>query len=117
MDRDCSPEVRQAARRLRREMTPAEERLWIVLRNRAVNAHKFRRQHPLHGFVLDFYCAAAKLCVELDGGVHDEQQERDEARTAVLETHGIRVLRFRNEEVFADVNAVVRAISQAAAAC
>ncbi|HEX8393415.1 MAG TPA: endonuclease domain-containing protein [Longimicrobium sp.] len=111
--RDSSPEVRAQAKHLRNSATPAEQRLWRLLRGRAVNGLKFRRQHPLHGFVLDFYCADARLCVELDGGVHEGQRERDEQRTEVLRTHGIRVIRFPNEQVFHDLPGVLNQITRA----
>jgi very-short-patch-repair endonuclease len=115
--RHSSTEVRAAARALRRVETPAEQRLWRVLRNRAVNGLKFRRQHPLHGCVLDFFCAEVGLCIELDGTVHDDplQRERDEARTAHLAAHGISVIRFRNDEVLDDLPTVLRRIARAAA--
>ena len=114
--RHSSREVRAAAKALRGAETPAEQRLWRVLRGRAVNGLKFRRQHPLHGFVLDFFCAEVGLCVELDGSVHDDplQRERDEARTAHLAAHGIGVIRFRNEEVLDDLPTVLRRIARAA---
>ena len=104
-----------AARELRRNETPAERALWRVLRDRGVNGLRFRRQHPLGGFVLDFYCAEVSLCVEVDGGVHDAQQERDAHRTASLALRGIRVIRFRNEEVLTDLPFVLRRIAKAAA--
>ncbi len=115
--RHSSSEVRAAARALRRAETPAEEKLWRVLRRRAVNGLKFRRQHPLHGCVLDFFCAEVGLCVELDGGVHDDpdQHERDDARTAHLEARGILVIRFRNEDVLHDLPTVLQRIARAAA--
>jgi very-short-patch-repair endonuclease len=111
--RDSSPEVRAQTRALRNSATPAEQRLWRLLRGRAINGLKFRRQHPLHGFVLDFYCAEANLCVELDGGVHDDQQARDQERTNVLQAHGIRVIRFPNEQVFNDLPGVLNRIARA----
>jgi very-short-patch-repair endonuclease len=115
--RHSSREVRSAAKALRQAETPAEQRLWRVLRGRAVNGLKFRRQHPLHGCVLDFFCAEVGLCVELDGSVHDDphQRERDGARTAHLAAHGIRVIRFRNEEVLHDLPTVLQRIARAAA--
>jgi very-short-patch-repair endonuclease len=114
--RHSSREVRAAAKALRRAETPAEQRLWRVLRGRAVNGLKFRRQHPLHGCVLDFFCAEAGLCVELDGSVHDDplQRERDDARTAHLAARGIRVIRFRNEAVLDDLPTVLQRIARAA---
>ena len=113
--RNTSPAVRARAKMLRTEQTPAERMLWRVLRDRAVNGLKFRRQHPLDGFVLDFFCAEAKLCVELDGGIHDGQRERDAERTAQLEARGLRVIRFRNEEVIDDISSVLTRIAKAAA--
>ncbi|HEX6042535.1 endonuclease domain-containing protein [Longimicrobium sp.] len=114
MQRKTSRTVRARARELRQEETYAERLLWRVLRNRAVNGLKFRRQHPLDGFVIDFFCAEARLCVELDGGIHDPQQERDAARTAQLEARGLRVIRFRNEEVENEMDSVLRRIAKAA---
>ncbi len=72
--------VQQRARELRQEMTPAEKTLWEQLRNRKLGGFKFRRQHPLDRFIVDFYCAACKLIVEVDGDIHDLQQERDAIR-------------------------------------
>jgi very-short-patch-repair endonuclease len=117
MSRNTSYEVWAAAREMRKNPTPAEKALWLVLRNRAVNGLRFRRQHALDGLVLDFYCPEVRLCVELDGGVHDtpEQQERDAARTAHLQARDIRVLRFRNDEVLTDMRSVLTRIAKAAA--
>ncbi len=98
------------ARQLRRGMTEAEARLWSGLRGWKIA--KFRRQHPLGRFILDFYCAEARLCVEVDGAVHDEQQERDAERTTHLQQLGIRVVRFRNGQVLADTPAVLRRIER-----
>ena len=111
--RRTSKAVRQAAKRLRRDAMPAERALWRVLRQRAVNGLRFRRQHPVDGLVLDFYCAECKLCVEVDGEVHEAQEERDAARTEKLALRGIRVLRFPNETVLTDMSAVLRAIVEA----
>jgi very-short-patch-repair endonuclease len=109
-----SRQIQQAARALRRPMTPAEEVLWAALRRNQLAGLHFRRQHAIGRFVLDFYCSSRKLCVELDGPIHDEQQERDEARTAALAHQGIRVIRFRNEEVFSNLASVLRRIELAA---
>jgi very-short-patch-repair endonuclease len=95
-------------------MTEAEQVLWTALRGRRMGGLRFRRQHPVGRFVLDFYCAAAKLCVEVDGGIHDEQTERDEERSAVLAAGGYRVLRVRNEEVLAALPSVLARIERAA---
>src|SRR5688500_10133767 len=109
-----SQSIHQAAKALRRPMTKAEEVLWSALRRNQVAGLHFRRQHATGRFILDFYCAARKLCVEVDGSIHDEQRERDEARTQALAHQQIRVIRFRNEEVLNDLKSVVRRIEIAA---
>jgi very-short-patch-repair endonuclease len=113
--RGSSPELQARARELRRAPTPAERKLWNRLRGWGIG--KFRRQHPLDRFILDFYCPAARLCVEVDGGIHDDpdQLARDRARTETLAAMGIRVIRFRNEEVLHDPGAVLRKIEEALA--
>ena len=108
--------VQEAAGRRRAAMTPAERSLWAALSGRQLGGLRFRRQHPLGPFVLDFCCPARGLVVELDGAGHDdpEQAGRDAARSARLRDHGYRVLRFRNEEVLADRPRVLDAIAAAA---
>ena len=101
------------ARDLRRRQTPAERRLWAVLRDGRLHGWKFRRQHPAGRFVLDFYCPAAALVVELDGPIHAYQTDYDEARTAYLEECGARVLRFRNAEVMTELPGVLDRIRAA----
>jgi len=104
----------QAARDLRKNQTDAEEVLWQLLRNRRLLGYKFRRQHPMEeGMILDFYCHASKLAIEVDGGYHDAgtQKKRDAERTTLLETKGIRVIRFRNEEVLKETERVLRDIA------
>ena len=101
-----------AARTLRGAMTDAEQRLWRCLRRKQLGGFRFRRQPPLYRFVLDFYCCEAKLAIELDGGQHNAPDARiqDIARTKYLMDHGIRVLRFWNNEVFRDTDAVLQKI-------
>ncbi|XES83618.1 endonuclease domain-containing protein [Franconibacter pulveris] len=84
------------ARQLRRQLTDQERLLWRLLRDRRFAAHKFRRQHPVGPFILDFACCQAKLAVELDGGQHAEHRAYDARRTAWLQAHGWTVLRFWN---------------------
>jgi very-short-patch-repair endonuclease len=108
--RGASVEMVEQARRFRQHQTDAEEVLWQVLRDRQLHGIKFRRQAAVSRFIFDFYCPAAKLVIELDGPVHDHQQERDEARTAALEARGFRVIRFRNEEVFEELPSVLERI-------
>lgn len=102
--------VKQRARELRQEMTQAEVVLWARLRNRGLGSLKFRRQHPIGSFVVDFYCDRFQLVVEIDGAVHDGQQARDEARTAWLTERGYQIVRFRNEEVLENLSAVLEKI-------
>jgi very-short-patch-repair endonuclease len=96
------------ARELRREMSPAEIKLWQVLRSRPQNL-KFRHQHPMGPFVADFYCAARKLIVEVDGVTHDmgNNPARDARRDAWMQQRGYRIVRVRAAEVMADVEAVL----------
>ena len=111
-----SSQTVQTARRLRRQLTDAEQVLWSALRDSRMQGIKFRRQHPFGPYVLDFFCVNAQLAVELDGGIHDqpEQKDYDAERTAFLEANGLRVLRFRNEEIADKLDDVMRAILEAA---
>lgn len=105
--RDTTEQIEANAIELRRKQTPTEAVLWERLRNRQIGGQKFRRQHPIGRYVLDFYCAEWKLAVELDGESHDTRQEYDRARTAWLEALGIEVLRFQNMEVVLDIDSVL----------
>src|SRR3546814_3816191 len=93
--------LRDYARRLRRDKTTVEQRLWAGLRDRQLDGYKFRRQLPRGAFVADFACLECKLVVELDGGQHAEpiQSEDDRKRSAWLQAEGYRVIRFWNHEV------------------
>lgn len=110
----ASPELFVKAKQLRRNQTPAEKRLWTYLNANRLGGFRFKAQHPLHQFIADFYCHAARLVIELDGSVHDtlEQREYDENRTYMIEEFGIRVIRFRNQEVFSTINSVLEIIKQ-----
>ena len=96
-------------RALRHNMTDAEKALWQRLRGKQMKGCKFRRQHPFGDFILDFVCLEARLVVEVDGGQHYESS-RDELRDQVLTLAGFRVLRFWNNQVLLEVEAVVEAI-------
>jgi len=111
--RGTRPEHKEAARALRQPLTPAEHVLWQALRDRKLAGLKFRRQHAVGAFILDFYCPAHKLVVELDGGIHHRQAGYDEARSAHLSSYGYRLIRFRNEEVLADLPSVLQRIRDA----
>jgi very-short-patch-repair endonuclease len=98
------------ARRLRNAGTDAERRLWHYLRHQQLAGHKFRRQHPLAGYIVDFVCLPAHLVVELDGGQHLDALIYDEARTHALQRQGYRVLRFWNDDVLLRTSDVVAEI-------
>lgn len=100
------------ARALRREMTPAERLLWEHVRNRRCGGFKIRRQQVVKGFVADFYCESAKLAIEVDGDVHDdtEQRKTDFHRGKVFKTHGIKTIRFENENVLLHITDVLKKI-------
>ena len=100
-------------RKLRRNMTDAERKLWSLLRNRQVEGFKFRRQHAFENYILDFVCLEKKIVVEVDGGQHQESRAEDGIRTNVLEKAGFRVLRFWNNEVLQEFEAVAAQILQA----
>jgi len=106
----------QYGRELRKEATEAEKLLWTELRNTKLNGLKFRRQHPIDKFIVDFYCHEKKLVTELDGNIHDEKvnKEYDEARSAMLAGLNVIVLRFRNEEVINNMKNVLEKISDVA---
>ena len=106
------PDKLAFAKQLRREMTPAERRLWNALRRNALDGFHFRRQQVIEGYIADFYCDAAKLAIELDGGVHQEQWKYDESRDQAIASVGVRVLRISNDAML-DVEAVVEHIRQA----
>ncbi|QTC91250.1 endonuclease domain-containing protein [Brevundimonas goettingensis] len=103
---------------LRRSLTPPEARLWICLKNGGLAGLKFRRQRPEGPYILDFYCVAAKLAVEVDGAVHDQpdQIEHDRRRTAWLARQGIEVIRFQALSIRDNLDGVLVAIREAAEA-
>jgi len=99
----------QRAKELRREMTPAEKMLWKEVRANKLGVH-FRRQQVIAGFIVDFYCHKAALVVEVDGDIHDLQQEEDARRQKVLSEMGLRIVRFENDEILRDLSTVVEKI-------
>src|SRR5215469_4596454 len=102
----------KVARTLRRRMTDDERKLWRELRNRNFGRLKFRRQQPIGPYIVDFVSFEAKLIIELDGTQHSEQDRRsaDEVRTRFLESQGFRVVRYWNNEVFKEFDAVLNSI-------
>lgn len=110
----ASPEIHKRAKELRKQMTPAEKVLWNFLKNKSLEGFKFRRQHPIDKYIVDFYCHQKKLVIEVDGSIHDQldQKEYDSGRTSVLEEFGLKVIRFRNEEVLDNFQSVIGRISK-----
>jgi very-short-patch-repair endonuclease len=94
------PTTLERARTLRANQTESERRLWSELRGRRLGGWKWRRQAPVGPFIVDFYCPAARLVVELDGSQHLDQPDCDERRTRYLERGGLRVLRFGSENIW-----------------
>lgn len=114
--RGTTQQTEQAARQLRQHLTPAEAYLWNALRHRQLAGLKFRCQHPVGRFIVDFYCPSCKLVIEVDGAIHSQQEVYDEARTKQLELFGYRVVRVTNEEVMNDLQTVLARIVKAAEA-
>jgi len=104
--------MKQLARKLRHNQTDAENLLWRHLRNRQLNGFKFRRQYWIESYIVDFACVEQKIVVELDGGQHASETMRtnDRKRTAFLESHGFKVLRFWNNEIIQETKAVLETI-------
>lgn len=107
--------LKEPARALRTSMTDVEQALWHRIRRKQIQNVQFYRQKPLRSFIVDFYCPAAKLVVELDGSQHFEtgHQAKDRARDVALAGLGLRVLRFDNRQVLLEMDAVLAAIDEA----
>ena len=103
------------ARRHRDNPTPAEAILWDALKNKQLSGYKFRREHPVSNYIVDFYCHSKKVTVEVDGGYHftPHQKAYDDYRTSVLNELGITVIRFTNEEVINNCKGVLEQILEA----
>src|SRR5690606_789572 len=111
------PELKQKmhvlASELRREPTTSEDVLWQALRNRKLEGRKFRRQHPIGAFVVDFLCAEEMLVVEVDGKIHESQREADALRQEIIESLGLRFVRVTAEQVESDLPNVLNVIRSA----
>ena len=101
------------ARELRKRATDAENHLWQYLRRRQVGGYRFRRQVPICGYIADFACLETKLVIELDGGQHVDRRSYDEHRDRRIEAEGFRLLRFWDNQVFQDTQAVLEVILHA----
>ena len=106
------PPILERARELRQPQTAAEQKLWSALRNRQLGGFKFRRQHPIDRFIVDFFCHECALVVEVDGDSHVTQVEYDHARSEWLNDRGYHVVRFTNQEVERQLPAVLEVIWQ-----
>lgn len=102
--------LRGFARQMRKDPTPAEKRLWRLVRGRRLAGFRFRRQHPVGPFIADFYCAVAALAVELDGESHLGREAADQERDRHFADVGVRALRFPDGEVFDNPDGVVEVI-------
>ena len=115
MSERCNPPLpsrsREQARDLRKVSTDAERKLWHHLRAGRLTDFKFRRQHPIPPYIVDFHCNAAKLVVELDGSQH--APDTDVKRTSFLQAKGFHIVRFRDNDVLSNTNAVLEAILNA----
>jgi len=98
------------AKKLRKEVAPAEAILWKELRGRRFAGFKFRRQQPIDQYIVDFFCASTRLVIELDGNSHLERNEYDALRTEHLKNEGLRVIRFWNTMVYDDLDTVLGVI-------
>ncbi len=105
--------TRDRARELRSNQSDTELKLWIHLRASRFKDFKFRRQHPIGPFIADFCCPGRRLVIELDGGQHDVDSDRDTRRTRFLEAQGYRVIRFWDPEVMGDIESVLTRILEA----
>ena len=106
-----SPEKKARSRELRKQMTPAEKILWQRLRAKRFNNLKFRRQQVIEGFIVDFYCHSLGLIIEVDGKIHDKQQEYDRRRENIFINKGLHIIRFTNEQVINNIECVLKAIA------
>ena len=110
----ASREIQERARQLRKEMTPAEWKLWARIRDGQLNGAHIRKQHAVGRFIVDFFCAKSKLVIEIDGDSHADQIEYDEERTRWLnEQKHYRVVRFTNDQVSHHIEAVLERIAEA----
>ena len=105
-------DLKENRKQLRNRLTPAEAKLWSLLKNSQLEKRKFRRQHSVGPYVLDFYCPSERLCIELDGAAHftDGGYEYDSARTEYLDALNIYVIRFENKDLFENTERVLAEI-------
>jgi very-short-patch-repair endonuclease len=114
MFKGAPPDSFAKARFLRDNMTDPEKLLWEKLKDKKLKGFKFRRQHPIHIFIVDFYCDKLKLIIEIDGGYHDSKEQKllDAERSEILEFQELEIIRFTNEEVLENIEFVIRKIEE-----
>jgi very-short-patch-repair endonuclease len=113
---EITPSLKQkmteVAREFRKKPTASEDFLWQAIRSRRLDGRKFRRQQPIGAFVVDFFCGSERLIVEVDGRIHESQQERDRQRQELLESLNLKVLRVTSKQVETDLNSVLIIIQE-----
>lgn len=111
---NAKPDIFEKAKLIRKRMTPSEQQLWEHLKGKKNLGLRFRPQHPIDIFIVDFYCHPLKLVIEVDGEIHksEEHKEYDIGRTGELNNWGIEVIRFTNDEVEKDIKKVLESIKQ-----
>jgi len=107
-----SPKKLQRSRELRGEMTPAEKILWQELRGHRLGGYHFRRQQIIAGFIVDFFCQAKDMVIEVDGEIHQSQKEYDVERDKILAEMGLCILRFSNQDIFQNLPQVLKKIAE-----
>ena len=112
MNNSNQPYNKEYRRLLRHDMTPSERMLWKHISDKQLDGWRFRRQHGFGPYVLDFYCPVLKLCIEVDGEIHQRTDvvEKDKERASFLESNGIKVIRFTNDEIENDISDVLERI-------
>lgn len=104
--------VIELAQKMRINLTPAEEVLWNELKEKKLNGFKFRNQHPIYRYIIDFYCHEKLLAIEIDGDIHKQRHDYDEYRNEFLKNIGIKTLRFSNERVLNNTKQVLEIITK-----
>ena len=110
----ASSEIFKRASEFRKNMTEAEKTLWSALRRKQIKVKRFRRQHPIDRYINDFYCHDSRLIIEADGGIYQEKEQReyDIGRSHELEKHGLKIIRFTNEQIKNNLHKVLLEIEK-----
>ena len=108
---EYNPNLKERAREFRNNPTPMEKKLWTFLKDKQINGFDLRRQKPIKNFIVDFYCSELKLAIEVDGSIHIGKEEADFERQKIIESYGIKFLRFTNAEVDKNIESVIETIT------